>query len=69
MTAFRKAVFAYVMRSRTLGWGDVPGLSGWALHAIPCIFVRRKQRDLTHPEEKAMRRQSSEGLAEAGLED
>ena len=42
---------------RTLRQGNYPALSGWAPNAVNSVLVRERQQDLTHTEDKVMRRQ------------
>ena len=40
ITLYGKKVFVAQIKLKYLGWGDYPGLFGWALNAITCMLIR-----------------------------
>ena len=46
------ADFTDMIKLRILRWGDDPGLSGWALNAIPGVLIRERQREIWHREKR-----------------
>lgn len=43
-----------------MGWGNYPGLSGWALNPITIVLISEAKRDLIHTKEEAVSDPESE---------
>lgn len=54
VTSFRKRIFADKSKRKLLWYEDNPGLSGWTLNAVTNVLVRERQKEIMHPEKKAM---------------
>lgn len=48
----QKGVFENITMLKILTWRDCPGLSGSALDAITCVFMKGRQRNIRYSQRK-----------------
>lgn len=69
ITLHRKRVFADLIKSRTLKWGEYPGFSRWPLKVILNFLRRGRDIWLQADEKKAICQKQSEAESDSKRED